>query len=895
MKKYLVSTLFFLMSIASITHSGTNQQLLSLKLVCHSTIGVGGLASVDVEYHGTLGLKGCEITVSYDASVVSYSHHSGRHADFYLVKIADNAGTVTIDGFFYPTASGDVSILTLHFIGIAEGEANVGVPDSDLRGMDEENQLFYQQGVDYVVEVEGDIYVDASAPTIDSILIESYDANRVNPTVQGYIKDGDRATVTAVGREIPEANWAIGVDADGVRADLTKLGGQSDATPNTFQYDEVDATWQAIWVLDNAVGNPPDGLVNVTVSVKDKLDNGPTTENGEVISDNTPPVIEDIAGIKIQDANGIEIDKLDAAYAKNGDTLKITATVEDSTANHNVVSGIPVANPSDHINADLTELNDGVGIAAADYSNPPTAQWIVMLDNCQDGQPSITVNASDLVGNQTSISDTPINVDVDNVGPKSVTKFRTIPGSPVNLSWKFRGKYGQDYWGIRICRKSSVHFHDGSPASLGYPQYDDSTPGAYPVYKKGAQGEAYYAGEVANYDDYYPASVNDEVLVDQQGDIESYDDASVVMDVYYYQSYVFDKAGNFSTAASSHQDRDCITGYFLGDFDNDGQVNFNDLLPFQMALGTDHTFEHWTDIVFGDVRYMDCDIGPTARTPSRGDGNSFGLPKTDGFCDFEDLMIFTMNYESVPPAPFFEPTVVFEDVPLVSLDSQQKAVDEGEIFPVELKLNPELKAKGAHLVLNYDQRYFEVVRVIEGNFGMTIFKADDKGNLIDINVAALGTDIPLADETIATVEFRAKGSAPNTTIYLSKIDVRGLRNEKADDKLAKLSRVGLNLSVGRPDVTEVFHNYPNPFNPETWIPFQLKETTDVFVNIYDMQGHLVKIIELGRIPAGYYLNKDRALHWDGRNSTGEKVSSGIYFYQFRAGKSVKTSKMVILR
>jgi len=421
MKKYLLSTLFFLMSITCITHSGTNQQLSSLKLVCHSTIGVGGSASVEVEYHGALGLKGCEITVSYDASVVSYANHSDIYADFKLVKIADNPSTVTIDGFFYPTASGDIPTFTLHFIGIAEGEANVDVPDSDLRGMHEENQLFYQRGVDYVVEVEGDIYVDASAPTIDSVLIESYDSERVNPTLQDYIKNGDRATVIANGSELPNESWASGIEANGVRADLTKSGGLSDAIPNTFSYDEVERTWQATWVVNSVTCNPTDGIVDIPVSVIDKLGNGPTTGSGEITSDNTPPIIGDIAGIKIQDGNGIDIDQLDAAYAKNGDTVKITATVEDSTANHDVVSGIPAENPSNHINADLTELNDGVGIAPADYSNPPTAQWIVTLANCQDGQPSITVNASDLVGNQSSISDTPININVDNVAPKSVT------------------------------------------------------------------------------------------------------------------------------------------------------------------------------------------------------------------------------------------------------------------------------------------------------------------------------------------------------------------------------------------------------------------------------------------------------------------------------------------
>jgi len=98
-----------------------------------------------------------------------------------------------------------------------------------------------------------------------------------------------------------------------------------------------------------------------------------------------------------------------------------------------------------------------------------------------------------------------------------------------------------------------------------------------------------------------------------------------------------------------------------------------------------------------------------------------------------------------------------------------------------------------------------------------------------------------------------------------------------------------------PAYLKVFHNYPNPFNPETWIPFQLDKDTDVSLKIYDLKGHLVKTIDLGNTPAGYYLSREQAIHWDGRNNTGEKVSSGIYFYQFKAGKVIKTSKMVVLK
>jgi len=77
-------------------------------------------------------------------------------------------------------------------------------------------------------------------------------------------------------------------------------------------------------------------------------------------------------------------------------------------------------------------------------------------------------------------------------------------------------------------------------------------------------------------------------------------------------------------------------------------------------------------------------------------------------------------------------------------------------------------------------------------------------------------------------------------------------------------------------------NYPNPFNPETWIPYQLAEAADVTISIYNLRGELIRAIKLGRKEAGPYLSKERSAHWDGRNETGERVASGIYFYTMRA-------------
>ena len=103
------------------------------------------------------------------------------------------------------------------------------------------------------------------------------------------------------------------------------------------------------------------------------------------------------------------------------------------------------------------------------------------------------------------------------------------------------------------------------------------------------------------------------------------------------------------------------------------------------------------------------------------------------------------------------------------------------------------------------------------------------------------------------------------------------------------------LAAQRPEKTLLLANYPNPFNPETWIPYQLASGSDVEIVIYDVKGIVVRHLELGHQPAGYYTKKNRAAYWDGRNAVGERVASGIYFYQLQAGNVSLLRKMVILK
>ena len=96
-----------------------------------------------------------------------------------------------------------------------------------------------------------------------------------------------------------------------------------------------------------------------------------------------------------------------------------------------------------------------------------------------------------------------------------------------------------------------------------------------------------------------------------------------------------------------------------------------------------------------------------------------------------------------------------------------------------------------------------------------------------------------------------------------------------------------------PKRTALLANYPNPFNPETWIPYQLGKATDVTIVIHAMNGSLIRRLSLGHQVAGMYRNKNRAAYWDGRNEFGEAVASGIYFYTLTAGEYTSTRKMLI--
>ena len=173
---------------------------------------------------------------------------------------------------------------------------------------------------------------------------------------------------------------------------------------------------------------------------------------------------------------------------------------------------------------------------------------------------------------------------------------------------------------------------------------------------------------------------------------------------------------------------------------------------------------------------------------------------------------------------------------------------------------------------------------------------------LDVN----GDGVVNAEDLVLVVEHLGEGDAPAAshpalTLGFTLENVGQTLNilRVADDGTLAFKRAIENLEqlLARfiPENTVLLHNYPNPFNPETWIPYQLTDAADVRLTIYATDGKVVRTLILGHQAPGYYTGRSRAVYWDGRNTLGERVASGVYFYTLTAGDFTATRKMLIAK
>jgi hypothetical protein len=236
---------------------------------------------------------------------------------------------------------------------------------------------------------------------------------------------------------------------------------------------------------------------------------------------------------------------------------------------------------------------------------------------------------------------------------------------------------------------------------------------------------------------------------------------------------------------------------------------------------------------------------------------------------------------------------------ILSMKSPDKVAVSGEPWMMSLPAAPLLRGK----LLMLDQT---ISPVIELDGTATV-------NGLSVTARNLSSGLSMTDTTgltsgdrrfsITFADFVTNQAAKVGDVFEvifndpnSKVEVDSIRYTVTERDI-QLGRISLGNVVASavPIRSELLANFPNPFNPETWIPFKLQKSSDVSITIYDVHGQVVRKIELGLIPAGTYQTKAKAAYWDGINDMGERVASGVYFYQLKAGEFSASRKMVILK
>ena len=172
----------------------------------------------------------------------------------------------------------------------------------------------------------------------------------------------------------------------------------------------------------------------------------------------------------------------------------------------------------------------------------------------------------------------------------------------------------------------------------------------------------------------------------------------------------------------------------------------------------------------------------------------------------------------------------------------------------------------------------------------TDVNADGKVNISDLILVAQSMDA--AAENAAPSAIAMNGAMTPTVVQMW-IAQAQRENDGSPIFQRGITNLQWLLAALIPQKTALLANYPNPFNPETWIPYHLAKSAEVTVHIYTISGVLVRKLDLGHQAAGIYTEKNRAAYWDGKNEVGEPVASGVYFYTFTAGDFTATRKMLI--
>ena len=185
--------------------------------------------------------------------------------------------------------------------------------------------------------------------------------------------------------------------------------------------------------------------------------------------------------------------------------------------------------------------------------------------------------------------------------------------------------------------------------------------------------------------------------------------------------------------------------------------------------------------------------------------------------------------------------------------------------------------------------------MIASNFGKTGENAADVNidgvvDIVDLVLVAAALGDTAAAPSLWSLDPRTTPTRAEVHHWLLEAEQLYLTDTITQRGILFLKQLLASLT---PKETVLLPNYPNPFNPETWIPYQLADSDDVSITIYDATGIVVRRLALGHQPVGIYQSRSRAAYWNGRNTLGEPVASGVYFYTLISGDFSATRKMLI--
>jgi hypothetical protein len=211
----------------------------------------------------------------------------------------------------------------------------------------------------------------------------------------------------------------------------------------------------------------------------------------------------------------------------------------------------------------------------------------------------------------------------------------------------------------------------------------------------------------------------------------------------------------------------------------------------------------------------------------------------------------------------------------------------GERITASLMVDNVYQLASGDICIAYDSA---VLRAVEVSSDSEVMLQSNLAETGMIRIAFAGAD-ELNSKTVAKIQFDilADDVSPLTLqqVELYQEDALLVDSQKIDGVFSSWAIP--------PENSALLQNFPNPFNPETWIPYQLAEGGDVTIRIYNVKGQLIKTLELGYQPAGIYTHRIRAAYWDGKNEEGDRVASGVYFYQLSTGQFSAMRKLILVK